>query len=967
MCGIAGIFSYRETSCTVNHSELLRMRDHMITRGPDGAGIWFDEKSQIGLAHRRLAILDLTENGAQPMSSPDGRLRIVFNGEIYNYRELRDRLKAKGHVFFSGTDTEVLLYAYQEYGGAMVDHLRGMFAFIIWDENRRGIFLARDHFGIKPLYYHDDGGTIRAASQVKAILAGGGISRQPEPAGHVGFYLWGCVPEPYTLYRNLFALPAGHTLWVDDSGARPPRKYFDVAEELGNAAENKIQGRAEDVLGAALRDSVKLHLISDVPVGVFLSAGMDSATLTALASEEIDQLQAVTLGFDEYRNSLADEIPLAQRVAAHYGCSHHIATISRKDFNEEFATILNAMDQPSIDGVNTYFVARTAQRAGLKVALSGLGGDELLGGYQSFRQIPTLVSRVSPASLVPGLGRLMRIVSAPLVKHSTSPKYASLFEYGGSYGGAYLLRRGLFMPWELPSLLDGELVKEGWAALQTIVRLDEWLTPVGSPHAKVAALEMSLYMRNMLLRDSDWAGMAHSLEIRTPMVDIALFRALASCLSDPDNLPTKAMLGGVPKRPLPDEILNRPKTGFSIPVHEWTEIRGGATGKRGLRGWASLVLSAQAEPPKKRILVFRIGSLGDTCVAIPAFRLIRHSFENSEIRVLTNFPVGKGIKAAPLKMVLGESGLVDGYFEYPPGMSNWKDTGRCASELRKWCPDVLIYLMPKRGRRQLLRDYLFFRFGVGVEKIVGLSFDSNANAWEWNATLHRFEPEAHRLLRNLTELGEVDLSSRSVWDLGIQPGEIIQVRHLLVNWPGAPDYIVCGMGTKFDTKDWGEDRWEEWTKRLAGDYPRLGLVLIGVKDEYDRSERVARHWCGPALNLCGKLSPRESAEVLRHARCFAGHDSGPMHLAAAVGTPCVAVFSAQDKPGIWFPYGEQHQVIYHKTECFGCKLEVCEKYQKKCIRSITVDEVLMATKVLLSVTESAAHIAGSPTVIEISK
>jgi asparagine synthase (glutamine-hydrolysing) len=244
------------------------------------------------------------------------------------------------------------------------------------------------------------------------------------------------------------------------------------------------------------------------------------------------------------------------------------------------------MDQPSIDGVNTYFVARAARRAGLKVALSGLGGDELLGGYPSFRQIPALVSRIRPLSLIPRLGRFMRVVAAPLVKRSTSPKYASLLEYGGSYGGAYLLRRGLFMPWELPQFLDGELVREGWAKLQAIVRLDEWLKPVASPHAKVAAMEMSLYMRNMLMRDADWAGMAHSLEIRTPMVDITLFRALAPCLSDPMNPPAKRQLGGVPKRLLPDAIRKRPRTGFSIPVREWMEERGDTQGQRGLRGWS---------------------------------------------------------------------------------------------------------------------------------------------------------------------------------------------------------------------------------------------------------------------------------------------------------------------------------------------------------------------------------------------
>lgn len=586
MCGLAAIYSYRGSGVVVNSSELLRIRDHMITRGPDGAGLWVDEKAHIGLAHRRLAILDLTENGSQPMSTPDGGLRIVFNGEIYNYRELRDRLKAKGYVFFSGTDTEVLLYAYREYGEAMVAHLRGMFAFAIWDEKKRGLFLARDHLGIKPLYYHDDGKTFRVASQVKAILAGGGVDAQPEPAGHVGFFLWGNVPEPYTLYRNLFNLPAGHTLWIDHGGPREPRKYFDVAEELGNAAERKTTGHAAEILKEALRDSVQHHLIADVPVGVFLSSGMDSSTLTAILSEEINQLHAVTLGFDEYSGSLMDEVPLARKTAAHFGCTHHVSRISRHDFDEALPAIFRAMDQPSIDGVNTYFVARAARRAGLKVALSGLGGDELLGGYPSFRQIPTLVTRLRPFSLVPGLGRFMRVVSAPLFKRSVSPKYATLFEYGGTYGGAYLLRRGLFMPWELPQFLDGEFVRDGWATLQPIVRLEEWLKPVGSPHAKVAAMEMSLYMRNMLLRDSDWAGMAHSLEIRTPMVDITLFRALGPYLSETFNPLAKQHLRGVPKRSLPDEIFNRTKTGFCIPVREWMEDSGDAQGQRGLRDWS---------------------------------------------------------------------------------------------------------------------------------------------------------------------------------------------------------------------------------------------------------------------------------------------------------------------------------------------------------------------------------------------
>lgn len=586
MCGLAAIFAYRDNNRQISQTELQSMRDAMLARGPDGCGLWLSEHMDIGLTHRRLSILDLSERGAQPMSTPDGKLRIVFNGEIYNFRELRAQLQAQGHVFYSDSDTEVLLYAYREYGRAMVDRLRGMFAFAIWDEDKRGVFLARDHFGIKPLYFHDDGSTLRVASQVKAMLAGGGIDTSPEPAGHVGFFLWGCVPEPYTCYRNLYALQAGHTLWVDRNGAGAPHKYFDIAEELHIAANARPSADASEILKQALSDSVKQHLIADVPVGVFLSSGLDSSVLTALAAQQNDRLHAVTLGFDEFKDSPADEVPLARKIAAHYRSTHRVFFISRHDFEQKLPAIMQAMDQPSIDGVNTYFVAQSARQAGLKVALSGVGGDELLAGYPSFRQVPALVSCLKPFSVLPRAGQLLRIVSVPLLKHVTSPKYAGLFEYGGSYAGAYLLRRGLFMPWELPEFLDAEFVKAGWSTLQPLLRLEEQLKTIETPHAKVAALEISLYLRNMLLRDADWAGMAHALEIRTPMVDVDLFRALAPCLSNNDNLPLKRHLGNVPERPLPAEIINRPKTGFNIPVREWLNNTASTSGQRGLRGWA---------------------------------------------------------------------------------------------------------------------------------------------------------------------------------------------------------------------------------------------------------------------------------------------------------------------------------------------------------------------------------------------
>jgi len=266
------------------------------------------------------------------------------------------------------------------------------------------------------------------------------------------------------------------------------------------------------------------------------------------------------------------------------------------------------MDQPTTDGVNTYFVARAAANAGLKVALSGLGGDELLGGYPGFRQIPKLVARARLAAALPGFGKGFRWLSAPLLKRMTSPKYAGLFEYGGSYGGAYLLRRSLFMPWELPKLLDPDLVRDGWQTLQPVLRMDDEIASLKSPHAKISALELTRYMRNTLLRDSDWAGMAHSLEIRTPLIDVDLFRALSPYLVSGASIPSKQDMAQTPVLPLPDTVVDRPKTGFSIPVQQWIESAGATEHRRGLRGWAMRVYG-QFETPawqqkdrRKRVL-----------------------------------------------------------------------------------------------------------------------------------------------------------------------------------------------------------------------------------------------------------------------------------------------------------------------------------------------------------------------------
>jgi asparagine synthase (glutamine-hydrolysing) len=525
------------------------------------------------------------------MASADGQLQITFNGEIYNYRELRAELQAKGYRFVSTSDTEVLLHLYRERGPEMVRVLRGMFAFGIWDERRKGLFLARDPFGVKPLYFADDGRTLRFASQVKALLAGGNIDTTPSAAGRVGFYLWGSVPEPHTFYRGIRALHSGTTLWIERGLPRTIRRYYSISSELSHADEvvTTRPGERRKLLRAALVDSVRAHMIADVPVGVFLSAGLDSSTIMALASEvESSRITALTLGFKEYEGTAMDEVPLARSVAHRYGALHHVDVISAKDLETELDRLLRVMDQPTIDGINTFFVSRAASRAGMKVALSGIGGDEMFGGYPSFREIPRLVRAVQSVPGLSAAGRTFRFVSAPILRRLTSPKYAGMFEYGGTYGGAYLLRRGLFMPWELPRLMDPDMAAAGWNELQPIARLDRRSYAIETPHARVAAMELRTYMRNQLLRDADWAGMAWSLEIRVPLVDPYLFRTVVPWMGL-EHPPTKQDMAAAPSNPLPPEVLTRGKTGFSIPVQEWLSGHMGVAAERGYRGWARML------------------------------------------------------------------------------------------------------------------------------------------------------------------------------------------------------------------------------------------------------------------------------------------------------------------------------------------------------------------------------------------
>ncbi|MBE0644946.1 MAG: asparagine synthase (glutamine-hydrolyzing) [Bacteroidetes bacterium] len=579
MCGFNSIFHYNDTR-GVDVDELRRTRDRMADRGPDGFGEWFSEDGRVGLGHRRLSIIDLSERGAQPLHSVDGRYSIAFNGEVYNYRALREELLATSWKFHSDTDTEVVIAMYARYGADMLPRLRGMFAFALWDNETRTLFAARDPYGIKPLYYADDGHVIRLASQVKALLAGGAVTADIDHASLLHFLMLGSVPEPETIYSSIKALPAGSWMQVDAAGVRGPVQYFSVAGVLSETQrhqDTKTQRNGiEEHVAEALRESVAHHMIADVPVGAFLSAGIDSGTLVGLVRDAgIADLTTVTLAFEEFRGRHDDEAPLAEEVARHYGTDHRTRMLTHHEFSGDLEHILDVMDQPSIDGINTYYVSKAAKENGLKVALSGLGGDELFAGYNTFIDVPAWVRRFSnPAYRLLNSDFIRAMMSAMLLQGSPggSPKRAGIFKYGGSYPGAWFLRRGLFMPWELKSIVGEDIVRSALDDARFLARIEAAMTPDPvTPYGRVAALEAGLYMKNQLLRDSDWAGMAHSIEIRVPLVDAFLLRDLAPLLHIHALQRRKTLLAQSPSKPIPEKLLNRAKTGFQVPIRSWLE------------------------------------------------------------------------------------------------------------------------------------------------------------------------------------------------------------------------------------------------------------------------------------------------------------------------------------------------------------------------------------------------------------
>jgi asparagine synthase (glutamine-hydrolysing) len=556
MCGIAGIFSdgYSRQQLEV---WLQRMQSRLQHRGPDDRGLYISTDCKAALTHTRLAILDLSSAGHQPMSIAEGRYWITFNGEIYNFRELRHTLESQGEHFHSQTDTEVILKLYQRLGAECVKHLRGMFAFAIWDDLEKTCFLARDPLGIKPLYYWQAGSTLVFASELRTILATELPAIRLSMEGLYGYLIGGSVPEPHTLIEGIHCLAAGHWLrWQSNTITQSQYWQLDFTPEAIDLPE------ATQKVRHALLDSIKHHFVSDVPVGIFLSGGIDSTAIVALASQtQSNQLRTYSVAFEEPD---WNEGEISGKVAEKFSTDHTEYTVTASLGRELFSEFLTAIDQPSIDGFNTFCVSQIAHKGGTKVVLSGLGGDEFFGGYHSFQKVPQMVrlsSRLQalhPIRTGAGMG-LEHLANSPRIK-----RLGDFLQQTPNSATAYRSFRGIFSHKEACAIAQRYLPdrvlpsRNGGNPFLNLPSLED----------EVSLLEINGYMRNQLLRDSDVMSMAWGLELRVPLVDRVLLEAIASIPSSIRLAPGKQLLiQAVPE--LPSWVVNRPKWGFSFPFEKW--------------------------------------------------------------------------------------------------------------------------------------------------------------------------------------------------------------------------------------------------------------------------------------------------------------------------------------------------------------------------------------------------------------
>jgi len=583
MCGICGVVGMQRSGLAEDITR--RMMGALLHRGPDEDGLLVVPSAALGM--RRLSIIDLP-GGRQPVFNEARNVAVVFNGEIYNFAQLRKTLEGRGHTFRTHSDTEVIVHAYEEWGEQSLDELRGMFAFAIWDarsSNSNGgaqgarIFIARDRLGIKPLYYAATGGAFLFSSEVRSLLASGFVPPRLSPDSLEAYLTFGSVAEPSTLVEGVFSLPPGHCLSfsADAPPENPsPRPYWVYSDAVSKQDGPKPRNIAEaaKLLRPLLEETVQDHLIADVPLGIFLSSGLDSTSLVALGSRFQKDLHTFTVVFPEQRYS---EAKISRETAKRFKTRHEEVLLAPDTLVGQLDDAVKSLDQPTMDGLNTYFVSRAARQAGLKVALSGLGSDEIFGGYSTFVTTPRAAFVARLGRWIPG--PIRRLTAGAAVKMATGDavhKAAAAWRSPTDFPHAYYFTRLLFTPYRVRRLLAPYFESENssrshespWRErMRETARQAEKL----DSFTGVSCFELQSYMVNTLLRDTDSASMANSLEVRVPFLDHRLVEFAG-------RLPMNAKrTRGIPKSLLiealsdllPEDVVDQPKRTFTLPWEVW--------------------------------------------------------------------------------------------------------------------------------------------------------------------------------------------------------------------------------------------------------------------------------------------------------------------------------------------------------------------------------------------------------------
>ena len=572
MCGISGIFNINKKSLETK-SIIRKILNIQNKRGPDKQNIWFSECGKITFGHNRLSIIDLSEKATQPFVSLDKNFIITFNGEIYNYKELKKYLVKKKVKFKSNSDTEVILQAYKFWGSTFVTKLRGMFAFAIWDKVENKLLLARDPFGIKPMYFTKKENIFYFASQVKSILSIPSLSFKKSEKSMLDYFLWGNIQEPSTLYEDINSLEKGTVKIIYSNGTEENIQYANIKDTLINTKGSYFNNEKEldAKLTELITETVNYHQIADVPITYLLSAGVDSSVILASLDDGLkENNSALTLDFNYA--GINDETILAKKTAKQNKIKHDVIKINQDEIEDLIKVYYKSMDLPTNDGLNNFLVSRIASKNNSKVIISGIGADEFFFGYPSFKQVPMLkkFSNFLPNTKIINKS-FLKLFYNLFSKIKINTKYSGILSYGRNLNSAYMLQRCVFMPNEFEDLISKKIIHEKFDELQLNSEINNDLNGFDDENLSIMYLEIKYYLCSKLLRDSDWASMSNSIELRTPFVDWFFFKELVKIIKSNFNISKKNMINCF-KEKIPKELYNRRKTGFNIPHKNYLNI-----------------------------------------------------------------------------------------------------------------------------------------------------------------------------------------------------------------------------------------------------------------------------------------------------------------------------------------------------------------------------------------------------------